>query len=148
MQIRLVEEHLLFEAAKIHSISWKESHKAFCSEKFVAKHTIEYQMEYLKEEIQKGKALYILYDTIPVGIVSIHQNCIENLYVLPEEQAKGYGSILLEFAEEKCNEQAKLTVLSQNTKAIHLYEKNGFRRTGKEMKRSNLMFEIEMKKEL
>ena len=35
----LVTERNIDIAAEIHSVSWKESHKGFCSEKFVSAHT-------------------------------------------------------------------------------------------------------------
>ena len=35
MDIMNEEWNKLYEAAKIHSESWKESHKAFCSKEFV-----------------------------------------------------------------------------------------------------------------
>ena len=97
-----VTEDNIFEAAKIHSESWKESHKAFCSKEFVEKHNIERQLEYLRNEINNGKDVYMLIDNIPVGIVSVKDSLIENLYILPEEQGKGYGTELLKFAIKNC----------------------------------------------
>lgn len=99
--IEVTQENIM-QAAKIHSESWKESHKDFCSKEFVEQHTIERQKNYLFQEIKQGKIIYMLIDDEPVGIVSVKNNLIENLYVLPEEWGKGYGKKLLQFAIEKC----------------------------------------------
>ena len=42
-------------AAEIHAISWRESHKSFCSKEFVDAHTTERQMKYIENEIKNGK---------------------------------------------------------------------------------------------
>ncbi len=76
----------------IHAESWRDSHSTFCSEAFVRQHTAARQRQYLEQEMQDGKLLYMLVKEIPVGIVSIKGNLIENLYVLPGAQRKGYGS--------------------------------------------------------
>lgn len=148
MKIQQVGEEQIPVAAKIHALSWKESHQSFCSKEFIEIHTIEHQMQYLKSEMQKGKELYVLQDIRPIGIVSIMDNFIENLYILPKEQAKGYGSKLLQFAEGKCKGEAKLTVLDCNEKAIRLYKKHGYIKTGKKTRLSDLLYEIEMVKKL
>ena len=72
----------------------------------------------------------MLIDGKPVGIVSIHNSLIANLYVLPGEQNKGYGTQLLTFAIGKCTESPSLWVLSTNERAKKLYECNGFHPTG------------------
>ena len=132
MDIMNEEWNKLYEAAKIHSESWKESHKAFCSKEFVEKHNIERQLEYLRNEINNGKDVYMLIDNIPVGIVSVKDSLIENLYILPEEQGKGYGTELLKFAINKCNNIPSLWILNNNEKAYKMYNKHGCIKTGKE----------------
>ena len=97
-----VDETNIFDAAKVHSVSWQESHRAFCKTDFVALHTPERQREYLFEKLKNGYKLFMLLDKEPVGVVSVKECLIEDLYVLPEKQNKGYGSALLEFACAKC----------------------------------------------
>lgn len=94
-------------------------------------HTIDHQKVYLEKEMQNGKQLYMLVKEIPVGIVSIKDSLIENLYVLPTAQHKGYGTRLLLFAIRKCKEKPHLWVLDNNEKAQSLYRKYGFRVTRK-----------------
>ena len=139
-----VEEALLFEAAKIHSISWKESHRRFCSEEFIELHSVEHQKIYLEGEIRKGKQLFMLQHGNFVGIVSVKDSLIENLYVLPVEQHKGYGTELLLFAVEQCKGTPSLWILEHNEKAYHLYIKHGFTLSGKKNEIADGIFEIEM----
>lgn len=42
-----VDKMNLLQAAMIHSISWKESHRSFCVPDFVEIHTPERQQEYV-----------------------------------------------------------------------------------------------------
>lgn len=140
-----VDEKTLLLAAEIHSVSWKSSHKDICNEAFTEKHTVENQREYLRREIQSGKVLYLLIEEKPVGIVSVNDNMIENLYVLPSEQNKGYGTKLLLFALEQCHQTPCLWVLENNRKAYSLYAKYGFRVTGNRHQLSETLAEIEMK---
>ncbi len=70
----------------------------------------------------------MLTDGFPVGIVSVFGNVIENLYVLPKEQRKGYGSFLLKFAITQCSGIPTLWVLSKNTGAYILYVRHDFKK--------------------
>lgn len=140
-----VNDSNLASAAKIHSESWKESHESFCSMSFIEQHTVEHQEKYLRSEIEAGKKVYLLAEPEPVGIVSVHENKIENLYVLPDEQHKGYGTKLLLFAVRQCPRAPTLWILENNQKAYSLYFKYGFRKTGKKNRLSESLSEIEMK---
>ena len=66
-----VDETNLLQAASIHSISWKESHCAFCSPDFIELHTPDRQREYLRNKMNSSTKLYMLVDEEPVGIVSV-----------------------------------------------------------------------------
>lgn len=88
-----------------------------------------------------GKNVYMLVDKHPVGIVSVH------VYVLPGEQRKGYGSLLLRYAIGQCEESAALWVFNTNGDARRLYERHGFRVTGHRKTLKNDMYEIEMRRE-
>jgi ribosomal protein S18 acetylase RimI-like enzyme len=145
LMIVKVNDGSLMSAAKIHSESWKESHKSFCSTDFVEQHTAEHQENYLRGEIKAGKKVYMLVENRPVGIVSVYESLIENLYILPDEQNKGYGTKLLLFAMRRCPEAPTLWILGNNYRAYSLYSKYGFRKTGKQNKLSQNLSEIEMK---
>ena len=146
MIIKPVTENNIHQAAYIHAESWKESHKSFVSAEAIAKRTVERQTDYLRQQIKDGQKVYMLADDIPVGIVSIKDSLIENLYVLPERFRQGYGSKLLNFAISKCTDVPMLTVLNNNS-AIEMYRKFGFKETGVLIPLNENLWEIEMKLE-
>ena len=57
-----VDEDNIIEAACIHSISWQESHRAFCDEAFILKHDTDHQAEYIRNKIANGSKFYMLCD--------------------------------------------------------------------------------------
>ena len=141
--IRL-DETCVHVAGHIHAESWRESHRSFCTEEFVQQHTDLAQTEYLRREMQAGKDVYMLIDWQPVGIVSVFGGLIENLYVLPSEQNKGYGTMLLQYAIGQSTQTPTLWILENNEGAERLYTRHGFRRTGKQNRLSAWLYEIEM----
>ena len=139
-----VTELNIADAGCIHSESWKESHRGFCSAEFVEKHTPAAQAEYLRREIALEKQLFMLIDKSPVGIVSVDGSIIENLYVLPSEQRKGYGSQLLQYAIRHCTGTPCLWILNNNEGAYRLYSGYGFQETGRRKQLNDSLYEIEM----
>lgn len=81
----------------------------------------------LEQQMAAGKRLYLLTGEEPVGVISMGDHEIGDLYVLPRAQGRGYGTMLLRFAMEQCG-SARLTVLSSNTRALAWYKRNGFAR--------------------
>ena len=140
-----VDEATLPAAAMIHAEAWKDSHAGFYDKPFVELHTPKRQRAYLQNEMQNGKRLYMLVKQAPVGIVSVKDDLIENLYVLPPEQRKGYGTELLQFAIKQCVGTPRLWILDNNEKAYALYCKHGFALTGVKHKLSETLSEVEMK---
>lgn len=145
--IEEVTPDTIMQAAEIHSESWKNSHKNICSPDFLALHTPDHQRDYLAAEIAKGVRVYLLTAGRPVGIVSVHGSLIENLYVLPSEQNKGYGTQLLAFALCRCTGVPACWVLSTNSGARRFYERNGFQPTGNRVDRTETLYELEFRLE-
>ena len=139
-----VTEETLLTAAAIHAEAWQESHRSFCSEAFVKAHTPQGQKALFQQEMQAGMALYMLVKEYPVGVVSVKEDLIENLYVLPAEQNKGYGTELLHFAMAQCRGTPRLWILDNNHRALAFYGKHGFRLTGKSSPLSEQLSELEM----
>ena len=135
----------IHQAAVIHSGSWKESHKDLCSAGFLEAHTPERQKSYLEAEMEQGAQIYMLVDQKPVGIVSVQGCLIADLYVLPSEQNKGYGTRLLAFAVTKCQGPPSLWVLSSNQRAQKFYERNGFCPTGAVVQHTDTLWELEFR---
>ena len=126
-----VDETNLAQAALIHSISWKESHRSFCAPDFVEMHTPERQQAFLRGKLDRGARIYMLIAEKPIGIVSVTDSLIEDLYVLPEMQNRGYGTKLLRYAAERCTGTPTLWILGNNVNAERLYRRLGFRETGR-----------------
>lgn len=138
-----VDETILLQAATIHSISWKESHRAFCTPDFTEMHTPDRQREYLSGKMDGGTKIYMLVKDRPVGIVSVTDSLIEDLYILPDMQNRGYGTKLLQYAMEQCRDTPVLWILENNTGAERLYRRMGFRKTGRRNRITDGLDEIE-----
>lgn len=141
-----VNEKNILHAANVHSLSWKDSHKGICKEDFIDLHSVDHQKKYLKSVIDAGGRIYMLIHYKPVGIVSVNDNMIENLYVIPDDQHRGYETELLKFALDKCSGIPTLWILNTNIKAFNLYSKYGFKKTGVVHMLSEKITEQEMQK--
>lgn len=62
-----------------------------------------------------------------VGTVTIRQNEILRLFVLPEYQGMGYGKMLLDFAEAEVARQYEKIIVDASLPAKSLYLKRGYR---------------------
>ena len=144
MNILPVTEQNIDAAALVHALSWRESHRAFCSPEFVALHTPQRQREYLSGLLSRGTRLFLLTDPEPAGIVSVSGSLIADLYVLPDRQNRGYGTALLSYAVRQCDGTPTLWILENNERAEKLYLKNGFRRTGNRNRITDGLDEIEL----
>ena len=145
MNIVLVTEENLRQAAAVHAASWRESHRDICSAEFVEAHTTERQMDYIRREMARGKRFFLLEDEVAVAVVSLQGSVIGDLYVDPSMQGKGYGTVLLKFAMAQCSEEPVLWVLSTNERAARLYQRIGFSATGRQKVLSSALREIELK---
>lgn len=138
-----VDRSNLPEAARIHSVSWQESHRAFCSPEFIALHTPEHQEAYLREKMDQGSRLFMLAEDRPIGVVSVTGSLIEDLYVLPDDWCRGYGTRLLRYAIAQCDGVPTLWILENNQGAGRLYRREGFRETGRRNAITDKLDEIE-----
>ena len=145
MELVPVNESTLREAAEVHAVSWQESHRAICSPEFTAAHTPARQEAYLREKLSAGSEIWLLREGgRALGLVSVTGSTIADLYVLPGEQRKGFGSRLLRFAMGRCPDTPRLWILTTNTGAERLYRRFGFRPTGRRMQHPAGVDEIEM----
>lgn len=143
--ILAVDETNLAQAAVVHAISWKESHRSFCTHDFIEMHTFERQEGYIRNKMKCGSKFYMLMEEEPIGIVSVKDGLIEDMYILPDKQNMGYGTKLLQFAVEQCTDTPTLWILENNTDAKRLYHKMGFRETGRIHAITDRLDEIELK---
>lgn len=142
-EIIAVGKENISEAARVHSISWIDSHKSFCEKNFVEKHTPEHQIEYISNKMKSGTEFYMLVDEETVGVVSVTGNLIEDLYVIPLKQRMGYGTKLLQFAVKKCSGTPSLWILENNKRAEQFYCSNGFKKSGRVHSVTNGIDEVE-----
>ncbi len=139
-----VNEQNLADAGRVHAEAWRASHRDFCSAAFVERHTAAAQTDYLRRQLRQGKRIFLLIDCGPVGLVSVYGSLIENLYVLPTLQNRGYGTQLLRFAIGQCRETPTLWLLSNNEGAYRLYSRHGFVKTGQVHRLNESLYEFEM----
>ena len=138
-----VNDRNITAAATIHSISWKESHRAFCTPDFIEIHSPERQLKYMRDKMKNGTEFFMLVDEDPVGVVSVTGSLIEDLYVLPEKQKMGYGTRLLQFAVGQCSGTPSLWILENNENAERLYRRFGFTKSGRSNAITDQLAEIE-----
>jgi len=143
MIIETVNEDNIRAAAEVHAAAWRESHRSFCSPEFVKLHTVERQECYIRGKRMAGSRFFLLTEEMPLGVVSITDSVVEDLYILPAYQNRSYGTRLLQFAIGECKEVPKLWILSHNSGAERLYRRTGFLPTGEKKQLSETVFEIE-----
>lgn len=137
MKIEQVNEETFHQAAQIYTASWRQSHAHVCSPEYLQSRDC---AGYLRGRMGN---LYMLTDGTPVGVFSAREGAFGDMYIHPDHQDKGYGTVCVRFAESLYR-HLRLTVLSTNKRAIHLYEKMGFRFTGNEKMLRPGLYEREM----
>ena len=85
--------------------------------------------EHIKADISEGK-VYLLNDgDVKVGTVTISENNINRLFVLPEYHHKGYGKYLLDFSEEKILSSFDHVQIDASFSAKPIYKLRGYKET-------------------
>ena len=151
MRIIPVTEENAPLAGAVHAVSWQASHRHFCPEEFVLRFDARRQTEYLLEGMRRGKKIWLLLDPEPAGLISLTEtgegSLIEDLYVLPRLEGRGYGGALLEAAIAQARGPVYLWILNNNLKALDYYQKRGFALSGREKPLSRSLSELEMRRE-
>ena len=60
------------------------------------------------------------------GFIGLHNEYIEGIFVSSKAQSQGIGKLLLNFVKDK-KEKLRLSVYQKNTRAIHFYQREGFK---------------------
>lgn len=80
----------------------------------------------IKSDIEK-EIVYVLYNNEnAVGTVTLRDNEICRLFVLPKYQGKGFGGRLLDFAEKKIAENYGKIIIDASLPAKPIYLKRGY----------------------
>lgn len=83
----------------------------------------------IAEDISNG-IVYLLYDEEnTVGTVTLRENEICRLFVLPEFQHKGYGRFLLDFAEKEILKRFEKIIIDASLPAKKIYKLRGYTET-------------------
>ena len=85
--------------------------------------------EHIAADIAASRVYLLWAETEPVGTVTIADNNINRLFVLPEHQHQGYGKKLLDFAEEKILENYDCIQMDASLPAKAIYLKRGYKET-------------------
>ena len=85
--------------------------------------------EHIASDIAASRVYLLWAETEPVGTVTIADNNINRLFVLPEHQHRGYGKKLLDFAEEKILENYDCIQMDASLPAKAIYLKRGYKET-------------------
>ena len=148
MQIIAIGKSSVERAGRVHCEAWRSSHAGFCTAEFLKTHTPRTQTKYLTAKLDGGAKIFMLTDCKQdVGIVSVCGDLIEDLYVLPQFQCRGYGTRLLLYALSLCGGAARLWVLGNNTRAAELYIRHGFEFTGASHALTATLSELEMRRQ-
>lgn len=83
--------------------------------------------EHVLSDIENGFVWLLEEDGCMVGTVTIKENAVNRLFVLPEYQSCGYGSQLMDFAEAKISEKFSHVHLDSSLAAKEMYLKRGYK---------------------
>ena len=92
--------------------------------------TVPELVDRLPEEIAAGWSVHLGWkDGVLVGFLAFAPatSCLEQIFVLPAAQGRGFGTQLLYFARVHMPEGIWLTTPTENARARRFYEKHGFR---------------------
>ena len=83
--------------------------------------------EHILSDIEDGLVWLLEEDERMVGTVTIKENAVNRLFVLPEWQLHGYGSQLMDFVEDKIAEQFTHVHIDSSLAAKEMYLKRGYK---------------------
>ena len=82
--------------------------------------------EKILDDLKNGKVYLLVSDNEPAGTVTLSGNEIDRLFVLPNYQKKGYGTKLMDFAEEAISKEYDVITLDASLVGRKMYLKRGF----------------------
>jgi GNAT superfamily N-acetyltransferase len=82
--------------------------------------------ERIKTDIGSGKVFLIEGEEVIIGTVTVIDNEINRLFVLPDYQGKGYGGALMDFAEEMIGRNYDHIILDASLPGKQMYIKRNY----------------------
>jgi GNAT superfamily N-acetyltransferase len=114
------------EAASIAAV-WLRSRYASVPDIPAPVHTDQEAHDYFAKVVLPQRAVWVAeVDGAPVGLLVLHHDSIEHLYVDPEWTGRGLGSKLLELAKGESRDGLTLWTFQSNLRARRFYERHGF----------------------
>ena len=100
--------------------------------KYYSKGVVDFFLEHHKPEniladIEKERVWLMEDGGCFVGTVTIKENAVNRLFVLPEYQSHGFGSQLMDFAEDKIAENYSQIHIDSSLAAKEMYLKRGYK---------------------
>lgn len=86
-----------------------------------------HSIENIKKDIECGKIDVLISDGIMVGTGSRDENHITRVYVLPEYEGKGYGTVIMDHLEDEIFKEYDYCELDASLPATIFYEHRGYR---------------------
>lgn len=83
--------------------------------------------ENIMQDIQNGNVSILMANARIVGTGSHEGNHITRVFVLPEFQGRGYGSLIMQYLEDEIARQYSAVRLDASLPASRLYEHRGYR---------------------
>lgn len=83
--------------------------------------------EHILSDIENGIVWLLEEDNSLIGTVTVKENAVNRLFVLPEYQSRGYGSRLMDFAEAKIAEKYSRIHIDSSLAAKEMYLKRGYK---------------------
>ena len=86
-------------------------------------------VERINEVISSGGKLYSISFGKEIGIVTVHNGHIDNLYIEGQYQRNGFGTRLFEYVLSTAGKQAYIDVPILNKELLHICDKRGLVKT-------------------
>lgn len=83
--------------------------------------------EHVLSDIEDGRVWMMEEEGNMVGTVTIREDAVNRLFVLPGHQSHGYGSQLMDFAEDKIAQQFTHVHIDSSLTAKEMYLKRGYK---------------------
>lgn len=81
----------------------------------------------IREDIENGRVWLLEAEGRPAGTVTIQDNAVFRLFVLPAFQSRGFGNLLMDFAEAKVAERHGRIHVDASLAAKEWYVRRGYR---------------------
>ena len=83
--------------------------------------------ENICKDIEDGYVYILEIENIPVATVTVNENKIGRLFVLPKYQKKGYGTVLMDYAEDFIGKNYNTIKLEASFPGKSMYIKRGYK---------------------